>query len=635
VSGAASSDFAVTGSDGSGPLAPGATRTYDLAFTPSQPGSRTGTVSLTTQDGVSDQTALQGRGVGIDVQTGPATRNNPVDITATVDDGEADVFSLTNTTLWYREGGAPDYQDVSLPTGPDNPLQATIPKEAVTRRGVDYYVTLASSDTTLTVPAGGVSAAQADPRHLPVSFQQLSPPPSVKQTLFQPETYRMVSVPARPNGGLKAAFERSNAYGPYDANEWRLERWNAGRGGYDSYPALDSLKAGDGFWLTTRRGTPFTLPEGRTVEADTTAEIPLTEGWNQVGTPFGFAVPWDTVRTASGFSTADVDGPVGYDNGGFVPGQDSLDPWTGYFLYNATGGPDTLKVPPVGETSSTAPALTAKTWSAKRPEAQLAAADAGSGSKAVSGRYTLQVQALSTGGSAEATLGLWPNAKAGRGPYDHAQPPSVTGGLRLSALETTGGTAVPHSHSIKPKVGGSSDSGGGRSWTLRLQALKGSGTQRAKLRLQGTGSLPDGHRRYVLDLTNERRLTPGASLHLKAGETRRLKILLGTRAYAKDNSAGISLKSLETTLRANYPNPFDETTTVEYVVAEEQTVTIEIYNVLGQRVETLVDAQKSAGLHTVTWDGTNRYGNRVGSGIFFIRLRAGDVTDTQKAVLVR
>jgi hypothetical protein len=37
----------------------------------------------------------------------------------------------------------------------------------------------------------------------------------------------------------------------------------------------------------------------------------------------------------------------------------------------------------------------------------------------------------------------------------------------------------------------------------------------------------------------------------------------------------------------------------------------------------------------VTWDGTNRYGNRVGSGVFFLRLRAGDVSETQKAVLVR
>jgi hypothetical protein len=255
------------------------------------------------------------------------------------------------------------------------------------------------------------------------------------------------------------------------------------------------------------------------------------------------------------------------------------------------------------------------------------------------------VAALSPDGSADTHLGLWPEAKAGRGPYDHAQPPSVTGGLRLSALETVHGTAVPHSHSIKPRTGSgnrSAASGGsnnstrsGQDWILRLQPVEDDGEQTATLRLQDTGSLPAGYKRYILDLTHERRLTPGAQLRLPDGEPRKLKVILGTKAYAKNNNEGISLKSLKTTLRPNYPNPFDDRTTVEYVMAEDEKVTIEIYNVLGQRVETLVDGRKSLGMHQATWDGTNRYGNRVGSGVFFIRLRAGDVTETQKAVLVR
>jgi flagellar hook assembly protein FlgD len=62
---------------------------------------------------------------------------------------------------------------------------------------------------------------------------------------------------------------------------------------------------------------------------------------------------------------------------------------------------------------------------------------------------------------------------------------------------------------------------------------------------------------------------------------------------------------------------------------------MQVYNVLGQRVETLVDARTSAGLHTVTWDGTNRYGERVGSGVYFVRMEAGSTTETQKVVLVR
>jgi len=74
---------------------------------------------------------------------------------------------------------------------------------------------------------------------------------------------------------------------------------------------------------------------------------------------------------------------------------------------------------------------------------------------------------------------------------------------------------------------------------------------------------------------------------------------------------------------------------IEYAVGEAQPVTIEVYNVLGQRVRTLVDERKEAGVHTRTWDGTNRYGTRVGSGVYFYRMEAGDVTETKKMVLVR
>ena len=580
-------------------------------------------------------------GVAITVQAGEAPLGESVDLTVTVDDGGTGDFLVDQAALQARKGGADTYRQQETKSGSFTAFTGTVESGLVTTRGIDYYVRLtsrgATSDTTFTVPSGGLSVAENRPAHIPVSFEELSPPENTKEALFQAEIYRMVSVPALPSGGIKEAL-RSD-YGSYDTSVWRLERWKAGRentsGGYDGFPDLEALQVGEAFWLTTEQGQSFALQQGRTVKADTIQEIPLKAGWNQVGNPFGFPVPWQAVVDSTGFSDTDYDGPVGYRDGDFTPAQDSLDPWKGYFVYNATGGPDTLKVPPVGETSSNAsPALTEK-----RPEAQLAEAGTERGRKAASGRYTLEVRALSKSGTAKATLGLWPKAKAGRGPYDHAQPPSVTGGLRLSALETVNGSAVPHSHSIKPRKGGSEGgSGGGQSWTLRLWAPEGGGTQNAKLRLTGSGTLPGGYSRYVLDLKRERRITPGAQLTVKAGETRRLKVIAGTKSYAKDNSEGISLKSLETTLRANYPNPFDDRTTVEYVVAEKEAgapVTIQVYNVLGQRVETLVDGPKSRGLHTVTWDGTNRYGNRVGSGVFFLRLRAGDVSETQKAVLVR
>jgi predicted outer membrane repeat protein len=630
VSGPAGGDFAITDGRESAPLAVGETRTYDLAFTPSATGPRTATLALATAEGSSASVALEGRGVRLTVQADEATRGQPVSVTVSIEGG----FSPTQAALYVRSGGASSYRKLALPAGSEG-RTGTISGALITARGLDYYVRLSTETTTLTVPAGGPAAASADPRHLPVAFESLSPPTAVENSLFQPDTYRMVSVPARPDPGIKAALKAAYG-GTYNLDRWRLERWDAAEASYRGYPHLDSLAPGDGFWLTTAEGEPFSLPQGRSPKADTARLLRLDPGWNQIGTPFGFAVPWDTIRAASSVDSTQLDGPVGYADGTFQPGRTTLVPWTGYFVYNATGQPDTLVVPPVGSdtTAKAAP-------STPRPEAQLAAArlpgtrpDASprtaapdAGPKSAGGRYTLRVEALSAGGSAHAHLGLWPDATAGRGPYDHAQPPAIDDGLRLSALQTVNGRTVPHAYNMKPPR---PETGGGRQWTLRLRAPDTGGTRRAKIRLRDRGALPDGHRRYLLDLTAGRRIAPGAELSVRAGESRRLKVIVGTRRYAQKNNEGVSLESLQTALRGNYPNPFSEQTTVEYVIAEEQPVTIEVYDVLGRRVRTLVDDRQALGVHRASLDA-----NRLGSGVYFLRLRAGDASDTKKVMIVK
>ncbi|MGN8225191.1 endonuclease [Gracilimonas sp. BCB1] len=81
-------------------------------------------------------------------------------------------------------------------------------------------------------------------------------------------------------------------------------------------------------------------------------------------------------------------------------------------------------------------------------------------------------------------------------------------------------------------------------------------------------------------------------------------------------------------LHQNYPNPFNPTTNVSYELKNPVNVTLSVYNVLGQKVETLVDGMKSAGLHMATFDASG-----LSSGVYFYQLRAGEVTFTQKMLL--
>lgn len=73
----------------------------------------------------------------------------------------------------------------------------------------------------------------------------------------------------------------------------------------------------------------------------------------------------------------------------------------------------------------------------------------------------------------------------------------------------------------------------------------------------------------------------------------------------------------------NYPNPFNPTTSIQYVVKESHRVSLEIYDVLGRRVTTLVEGQQCPGQHVVQWDATDAQGEPVSTGMYFYRVVIG------------
>lgn len=85
----------------------------------------------------------------------------------------------------------------------------------------------------------------------------------------------------------------------------------------------------------------------------------------------------------------------------------------------------------------------------------------------------------------------------------------------------------------------------------------------------------------------------------------------------------------------NYPNPFNPATTINYQLPQSVQVELTIYNLLGQKVITLVSAFQTAGEKSVVWDGTNTAGQQVGSGIYFCHLQAGDYITSRKMLLAR
>jgi len=83
------------------------------------------------------------------------------------------------------------------------------------------------------------------------------------------------------------------------------------------------------------------------------------------------------------------------------------------------------------------------------------------------------------------------------------------------------------------------------------------------------------------------------------------------------------------------PNPFNPLTTVTFVVRQPGQVRVEIFDIRGRLVRTLVDDHYGIGGHPVDWIGTDNVGRAVGSGIYLVRLTAADVEDVKKITLLR
>jgi len=88
-------------------------------------------------------------------------------------------------------------------------------------------------------------------------------------------------------------------------------------------------------------------------------------------------------------------------------------------------------------------------------------------------------------------------------------------------------------------------------------------------------------------------------------------------------------------LRANYPNPFNPSTSIRFDVAARSHVTLVVYDVSGALVRTLVDGMTDAGSQVVEWDGGNDQGNPASSGVYFYRMTAPGFSDARKMTLIR
>jgi len=88
-------------------------------------------------------------------------------------------------------------------------------------------------------------------------------------------------------------------------------------------------------------------------------------------------------------------------------------------------------------------------------------------------------------------------------------------------------------------------------------------------------------------------------------------------------------------LSQNYPNPFNGETNIKFQVSQVSDVKLEIFNLLGQKIKTLVEGSKTPGYYSINWNGKNEFGHGTNAGIYFLRFSAGNYNECRKVIFLK
>jgi len=109
----------------------------------------------------------------------------------------------------------------------------------------------------------------------------------------------------------------------------------------------------------------------------------------------------------------------------------------------------------------------------------------------------------------------------------------------------------------------------------------------------------------------------------------------GNGVYSAQFSAADRPKAAAIKLYQNYPNPFNIETRISYTMPNPGNVELTIYNILGQKITSLLNGYKDAGNHSIVWDGKNTNGFSVSSGVFFYKIQIGNFVQIKRMILVK
>ena len=368
------------------------------------------------------------------------------------------------------------------------------------------------------------------------------------------------------------------------------------------YIVPDMIEIGSAYWFKHKYNEPVVFKE------DTSSSLPLEnytislkQGWNMIGSPFSFSVPFEKDSTVGDILTFG-----NQDKDGWSSSQNIFEPWRGYAVY-AT---DTAKITllPFGEIENSAERIIA------------------------SDEWILNLRLDSDSYfNYSTTVGRKIPASNNRDSYDTPKLVDLNNNLaivsKLSGLKT---------YSYIKDIRSTEDFNG--VWDLRLESESDENLILFSSLFEGPA--PKGLHVSIVDIQKRTIeydfLSSSIEIQHKTSLSYDFKLVAGDLDYVIQKSKEI-LENIpeEYALSQNYPNPFNPTTKMNYQLPKRSRVIISIYNIVGQEVRTLLNEDQDYGVHSITWNGVDQYGKSMATGVYFARLSTGSFSQTKKMLLLK
>jgi photosystem II stability/assembly factor-like uncharacterized protein len=486
--------------------------------------------------------------------------------------------------LFYKGVAGTDYQSIDAIALSQDEFEATITRQMLDDLGIEFYWDI--KDIAFIAKSANIIIRK--------SYSGTASP-EIPISLFGGtlQSYQIISIPLELEDNLIQSIFGS-VLGEYDDTQWRIVRYQ--NGGNIDFPTINKIELGKSYWFNSRKDVEIKTGLGETASISQAKPFTLSldVGWNQIATPFPFAIDWDDVlsfnNSPSGIGKYRV----------YVPGSSSfaesnvLQPFSGGFVF--TDQAMNLSLP-----------VSLKATAGGRIKIEETNSDISLEQWIVP--ITIRQGKVENSLSA---IGMHPSAKISKDDFDAITLPRFIKHLEMNSYHDDyfaprfSKDVVPNQNSYQ--------------WNVKIESSFNEGPITLDWSNSDLGNnesellLIDRGAGVVINMKKEKTYTFGSS------EVTHLSFF-----YSKIKNADYDGTTI---LAKPYPNPSAEDVSFDFFAAEEGDIVVDIKDLFGRSVSKNSVSLASGKLNTIKWQGTDPFGYSVPQGIYVYEIKQRDGKNT-------